>query len=97
MARYLITYDVRSSDEDGPARLRRVAKICESRGRRVQKSVFECVLTDTQHHTFVSRLLDVIDPAADSLRIYRISEPLDEHLSVYGVDLSFDFTAPLIF
>ena len=40
----LVTYDVNTTDSDGQKRLRDVAKKCESRGQRVQNSVFECLL-----------------------------------------------------
>ena len=37
----LVTYDVRTSEPGGAARLRRVAKACRDYGQRVQYSVFE--------------------------------------------------------
>jgi hypothetical protein len=44
----LITYDVSTVTPQGRKRLRQVAKACEAYGQRVQKSVFECRLTETQ-------------------------------------------------
>ena len=44
----LITYDVNITYESGAKRLRNVAKACVDYGKRVQNSVFECVLTDAQ-------------------------------------------------
>jgi len=41
----LVAYDVSTDTSDGRTRLRRVAKICEGYGQRVQKSVFECLVT----------------------------------------------------
>ena len=38
----IVTYDVSTETKEGRRRLRRVAKVCESMGQRVQKSVFEC-------------------------------------------------------
>ncbi|TYP91904.1 CRISPR-associated protein Cas2 [Nitrosomonas communis] len=38
----IITYDVSTETREGRRRLRRVAKVCEGHGQRVQKSVFEC-------------------------------------------------------
>ena len=38
----IVTYDVSTETAAGRKRLRRVAKVCESTGQRVQKSVFEC-------------------------------------------------------
>ena len=38
----IVCYDVNTETREGRRRLRRVAKVCESTGQRVQKSVFEC-------------------------------------------------------
>ncbi|MFR3009629.1 MAG: CRISPR-associated endonuclease Cas2, partial [Pseudoruminococcus massiliensis] len=40
----LITYDVNTETTDGKKRLRKVAKECVNYGKRVQNSVFECVM-----------------------------------------------------
>ena len=40
----LITYDVNTETAEGKTRLRKVAKQCVNYGRRVQNSVFECIL-----------------------------------------------------
>ena len=37
----LVTYDVNTETAEGRRRLRRVAKVCERFGQRVQFSVFE--------------------------------------------------------
>ena len=44
----LITYDVNTETAAGKARLRKVAKQCVNYGRRVQNSVFECILDNAQ-------------------------------------------------
>ena len=44
----VVTYDVNTATEAGAARLRRVAKLCERYGRRVQNSVFEVLLDAAQ-------------------------------------------------
>ena len=44
----LITYDVNTETAAGRQRLRRVAKQCVNYGRRVQNSVFECILDQAQ-------------------------------------------------
>ena len=66
----LVTYDVCISDENGPRRLRQVAKICMRYGLRVQKSVFECKVTPAQRVTMESDLRAAIDEQLDSIRIY---------------------------
>ena len=40
----VVAYDVNTENEAGRRRLRRVARVCEGRGQRVQKSVFECLV-----------------------------------------------------
>lgn len=44
----LITYDVNTETTDGKKRLRKVAKECVNYGKRVQNSVFECVMGNMQ-------------------------------------------------
>ena len=40
----LVSYDVATGDKAGRTRLRRVAKMCENYGQRVQLSIFECIV-----------------------------------------------------
>ena len=92
----LITYDVNTSDPAGQKRLRRVAKACEAYGQRVQKSVFECRLTETLLEKLKQRLLKVIDPQKDSLRFDRLPGDRDKWVEVYGLDHYVDYDAPLV-
>lgn len=92
----LVCYDVATEDAPGRRRLRRVAKTCVSFGQRVQKSVFECSVNDMQMEQFRARLLDCIDEEADSLRIYRLVEPRDQHIESYGRDTYVDYEGPLV-
>ena len=66
----LITYDVNTENEAGKKRLRKVAKQCENYGRRVQNSVFECIVDQAQSVTLKSLLTEIIDDKVDSLRFY---------------------------
>lgn len=66
----LITYDVAVETDGGAKRLRRVARICEDHGQRVQYSVFECELDPALWARMRARLLEAIDPRHDSLRFY---------------------------
>jgi CRISPR-associated protein Cas2 len=69
----LLVYDVATGTAAGEARLRRVARICEGYGTRVQKSVFELIV-DEEHLPPLERDLEgVIDFSDDSVRIYRLS------------------------
>lgn len=66
--RYVVAYDV----EDGRTR-ERVAKVMERFGKRVQKSVFECVL-EARDLELMSRALrrELGEPEGASVRIYRL-------------------------
>ena len=66
----VVSYDVCTSDINGPKRLRRVAKTCENWGQRVQNSVFECLVDPAQWVALRAKLLEIIDPELDSLRFY---------------------------
>jgi len=66
----LVTYDVDTTTLAGQKRLRKVAKICEDYGQRVQNSVFECLIDAAQLKVLKARLSDVINPEKDSLRFY---------------------------
>ncbi|HMS75563.1 CRISPR-associated endonuclease Cas2 [Gordonia sp. (in: high G+C Gram-positive bacteria)] len=68
----VLTYDVATTTDAGKRRLRKVAKICEGFGQRVQYSVFEIVCSPTDLARLTAKLKAVIDPAHDSLRIYLI-------------------------
>jgi CRISPR-associated protein Cas2 len=66
----LVTYDVSTVEKAGLRRLRRVARACEDYGVRVQKSVFECQVGQTEWVQLKDRLLREIKSDADSLRFY---------------------------
>lgn len=81
----LITYDVNTETAAGKARLRKVARQCVNYGRRVQNSVFECILDNTQCVMLKSVLADIIDEKVDSLRFYYLGNNYKtkvEHLGV---------------
>ena len=44
----VLSYDVDTSDSAGAKRLRKVAKVCEAYGCRVQNSVFELLIEPAQ-------------------------------------------------
>jgi CRISPR-associated protein Cas2 len=92
----LVAYDVATDTKAGRRRLRRVANICVGSGQRVQKSVFECTVTDVQMERMVYRLLREIEPTQDSLRIYRLREPRSTHVQVFGLSPPVDFGGTLI-
>jgi CRISPR-associated protein Cas2 len=92
----IVTYDVSTETAAGRRRLRRVAKVCESRGQRVQKSVFECQVNEMQYEQLERELLAEIDEREDSLRFYRITEPVEVRVRQFGTYRSVDFEGPLL-
>lgn len=92
----LVAYDVATDTKAGRRRLRRVANVCVAHGQRVQKSVFECLLTETQVERFTYKLLKEIEPSQDSLRIYRLREPRTAYTQVFGLSPPVDFGGTLI-
>lgn len=92
----LITYDVSTETRDGRRRLRRVAKTCLNYGQRVQKSVFECQVNAMEMAQLKDQLLNEINEAQDSLRIYRIIEPLEKNREEFGNSQAIDFESTLI-
>ena len=92
----IVAYDVSTETSEGRRRLRRVAKVCESMGQRVQKSVFECQVNEMQFEDLERKLLAEIDEGEDNLRFYRITEPREVRVKQYGVFRSIDFEGPLL-
>ncbi len=92
----IVSYDVSTETAAGRKRLRRVAKVCESTGQRVQKSVFECKVTLAQYEELERRLLAEIELTADCLRFYRLTEPVEMHVKEYGKFKAVDFDGPLV-
>lgn len=82
----LITYDVNTETAAGKARLRKVAKQCVNYGRRVQNSVFECILDNSQCIMLKSILTDIIDIEIDSLRFYYLGNKYQTKIEHVGVD-----------
>ena len=92
----LITYDVSTTTVEGRRRLRQVAKTCLDYGQRVQNSVFECLIDPGQLVTVRSRLLKIINPETDSLRIYLLGHDWNHRVEHHGAKASFDPQGPLV-
>ncbi len=86
----LVTYDVNTECPSGRRRLRRIAKICESHGQRVQKSVFECLVDPALWVTFSKKLNDEIDSEVDSLRFYFLGSNWKPKIEHIGANPSYD-------
>lgn len=92
----LVTYDVSTTTREGKRRLTRVAKACLDYGQRVQNSVFECQVDPEQWAKLRLRLLDLYDPAEDSLRFYFLGSNWQRRVQHQGAKPSVDLEGPLI-
>ena len=92
----VVCYDVNTESRAGRRRLRRVAKVCESVGQRVQKSVFECRLDLPALEELERRLLREVDLAQDCLRLYRIPDLKGFEVREHGHFKATDFDEPLV-
>ena len=92
----LITYDVATENENGQRRLRRVARICENYGQRVQKSVFECVVEPAMWTLLRQRLSEAVDLTQDSLRFYFLGKNWKPRIEHLGAGQTYDPEGPLI-
>jgi len=86
----LITYDVKTENAAGRRRLRRVAKICEDYGQRVQNSVFECLVDPTQWTHLRILLEGEIDKGEDSLRYYFLGANWQKRVEHVGAKETYD-------
>ena len=92
----LVCYDVSTETKAGRRRLRRVGRVCESTGQRVQKSVFECQLDVARFEALERELLAEIDPTMDCLRLYRIPGTRGFEVIEHGTFKAVDFDGPLV-
>jgi len=93
----LVSYDVSTRDAEGERRLRRVAKTCRDYGQRVQYSVFEIELDPARWTMLKQELMDLIDPAHDSLRFYYLGKNWQRRVEHIGAKAALDLNGPLVF
>jgi CRISPR-associated protein Cas2 len=92
----LVAYDVSTVEKAGRRRLRRVARVCEDYGTRVQKSVFECQVGQKEWVNLRDRLLREMKEEEDSLRFYFLDEKAVMRTEHHGVAKPVDLTEPLL-
>ncbi|MBF7054564.1 CRISPR-associated endonuclease Cas2 [Halomonas sp. KAO] len=93
----LVSYDVSTTSEGGPRRLRRVAKACRDFGQRVQYSVFEIEVDPDQWARLRQQLCDLIDEEVDSLRFYFLGRQWQKRIEHVGAKPALDMNGPLVF
>lgn len=92
----LITYDVNTTTGQGVRRLAKVAKVCTNYGQRVQNSVFECLVDNTQLVMIKKQIQDIIDVEKDSVRYYVLGEQYKSRIEHIGKKQGVDLSGPLI-
>jgi len=92
----LVTYDVSTISSEGRRRLRRVARVCENFGQRVQFSVFECCVGEKDWVQLKHDLLEEMNPSEDSIRFYFLGEDASRRVEHFGQRPSVNFEDPLI-
>jgi CRISPR-associated protein Cas2 len=92
----IISYDVSTSTASGVKRLRKVAKVCENYGLRVQNSVFECIVNFAEFEKLKHLLLKAIDEEMDSLRFYKLGNHWENRIEHYGTKSVANLNQPLI-
>lgn len=79
---YLISYDI-SNDR----KRAKVAKVMEDYGRRVQYSVFECILDRVKYEELYGKLLELLkEEELASVRIYNLCEKCRQRTMVIGIE-----------
>ncbi len=76
---YMICYDITSDN-----RRKRVQKILEGYGDRVQYSVFECNISDTQSKKLRKKILSYINDKSDGVIFYPICRGCKDKIEYIG-------------
>ena len=92
----VVCYDVATDSKEGRRRLRRVAKVCEDYGQRVQNSVFECLVDPAQWAALRASLLDEANLDEDSLCFYFLGKNWHRRLERLGAKEVPDIEGPLV-
>lgn len=74
----LIAYDVADAK-----RLRRVARVMQSYGVRVQRSVFECRISYKHLDELMKKISSVIKHREDRVHLYRLCDTCQERFAEY--------------
>ncbi len=92
----LVAYDVNTEDKAGQRRLRRLAKLCEDYGQRVQNSLYECLLDPGQWARLRQELIREANLDKDSLRFYFLGKNWQRRVEHVGAKETYDPQGPLV-
>jgi CRISPR-associated protein Cas2 len=76
---YIVTYDIPCDK-----RRKKVSDLLEGYGKRVQYSVFECVISDAKYNELRDRLKKRIKLKEDSVRFYPLSRHTLGQVEIWG-------------
>jgi CRISPR-associated protein Cas2 len=79
MLLYVIAYDIPCD-----RRRKKIADLLEGYGKRVQYSVFECILSQSLYNELRKRLRDKVNEEEDSIRFYPISRHTLGQIETWG-------------
>lgn len=89
--RHLIAYDIAD-----PVRLRRIAKVMEGYGDRLQFSVFLCDLSATDAARWEAEVRDIMDLGVDSVVVIDLGTPRDDTVRCIGAARRLPRRGPVI-
>lgn len=92
----VVAYDVDTTTPEGAKRLRKVAKLCERYGMRVQNSVFEVLVDPAQLAQLKAGIQKVIQSETDSVRFYRLGSNYKPKIEVIGRTSPIEAGEPLL-
>lgn len=92
----IISYDVSTTDPQGPKRLRKIAKECQNHAQRVQNSVFEANLDYSSFLKLKDRLTKIMDTEKDSIRFYYLGNNWHHRVEHIGLDNTYDSEGVII-
>jgi len=75
----MVSYDIVDD-----SRRRRLQKILEGYGERVQYSVFECDISDLQYRDLRQKVLSTVDSGCDSVRFYPLCKACSGKIEYSG-------------
>lgn len=79
---YVICYDIFDNQ-----RRRRISRLLESAGTRVQESLFELTCPPVNLRQLVQQLIPLIDPVCDHIRIYPLCARDYSNLRIMGISV----------
>lgn len=77
--KYVVAFDISNGKKRNA-----VAKACAEWGFRVQRSVFEIFIDSSKVNDFSEKLLKLINPNHDTVRLYPLDKDNDKNIVIIG-------------